>query len=131
DNAWTGGLAWTPDGKEIVFVSARAGEPPLWRISAAGGKPERVPAVGADAHQPAIARQGRRAAFVRRTARTSFWRMDLSPDGLHRPPRQLVTSSRTDTVPMLSQDGRQIAFASNRSGSNELWGSDSQRAHAS
>jgi DNA-binding winged helix-turn-helix (wHTH) protein len=66
DNRGIEGLAWTPDGKEIVFSSSRAGDATLWRISASGGTPERLPAVGAKAVQPAIAVQGRRAAFVLR-----------------------------------------------------------------
>lgn len=130
DNRIISGLAWTPDGKEIVFSSSRAGDATLWRISASGGTPERLPAVGADAVQPAIARQGRRAAFVRATSRTSFWRLDLSPEGLRRPPVRLVTSSRDDGNPMLSPDGRHIAFGSDRSGTEELWVCDSQGANA-
>ena len=131
DNRGIGGLAWTPDGKEIVFSSThRVGDATLWRISASGGTPERLPAVGADAIEPAIARQGRRAAFVRATRRTSFWRLDLSPEGLRRPPIRLVTSSRDDNNPMLSPDGRHIAFGSDRSGTGELWVCDSQGANA-
>jgi Tol biopolymer transport system component len=124
------GLAWTPDGNEVVFASSRAGDETLWRISATGGKPERLPAVGASASLPAIARHGQRAAFVRSTIRKSFWRLDLSPQGLRRPPSRLVMSSRNDGNPMLSPDGRQIAFTSNRSGSSEVWVCDSQGTNA-
>ena len=121
DNVWIGGLAWTPGGNEIVFYSNRAGDATLWRISASGGEPERLPAVGGDAALPAIARQGHRAAFVRSTIRKSFWRLDLSPEGLRHPPERLVVSSRNDGSPMLSPDARHIAFTSNRSGRSEVW----------
>ena len=130
DNRRIIGLAWMPDGKEIVFSSRRAGDATLWRISASGGTPERLPAVGADADQPAIARLGQRAAFRRSTTRTSFWRLDLDPEGLRRPPVRLMTSSRHDQLPMLSPDGRHIAFTSNRSGALEVWVCDSQGASA-
>jgi Tol biopolymer transport system component/serine/threonine protein kinase len=130
DSIGIGGLAWTPDGNEVVFASSRAGDQTLWRISASGGTPERLPAVGAFASQPAIARHGQRAAFVRSTIRKSFWRLDLSPQGLRRPPVRLVMSSRNDGGPMLSPDGRHIAFTSNRSGSSEVWVCDSQGANA-
>jgi serine/threonine protein kinase len=130
DNIWIGGLAWTPDGNEIVFASSRSGDQTLWRISPSGGTPERLPAVGAFASQPSIARQGRRAAFVRSTVRKSFWRLDLSPGGLRRTPVRLVMSSRNDGGPMLSPDGRHIAFTSDRSGSSELWVCDSKGADA-
>ena len=130
DNAWISGLTWTPDGNEIVFSSRRAGDATLWRISASAGTPERLPAVGGDADFPAIARQGHRAAFVRSTIRKSFWRLDLSPEGLRRPPVRLVMSSRNDGSPMLSPDGRHIAFTSNRSGTTEVWICDSNGANA-
>ena len=130
DNREINGLAWTPDGQEIVFSSRRAGDTTLWRIAAAGGTPELLPAVGGDAAYPAIARQGRRAAFARFTTRTSFWKLDLSPEGLRRPPVQLVASSRRDHAPMLSPDGRRIAFVSDRSGTEEVWVCDSQGGNA-
>ncbi len=129
DSQWIDGLAWTPGGNEIVFASSRVGDETLWRISASGGTPELLPAVG-PASDPAIARHGKRAAFVRSTIRTSFWRLDLSPEGLRRPPVRLVMSSREDSTPMLSPDGRHIAFTSDRSGSVEVWVCDSQGANA-
>jgi serine/threonine protein kinase len=124
------GLAWTPDGNEVVFSSSRAGDQTLWRISASGGTPEQLPAVGPFASHPAIARHGQRAAFVRSTERKSFWRLDLSLEGLRRPPVRLVTSSRNDNSPVISPDGRHIAFGSNRSGNAEVWLCDSQGANA-
>jgi len=130
DSVRIDGLEWTPDGNEVVFASSRAGDKTLWRISASGGTPKELPAVGAFASQPAIARHGQRAAFVRSTIRKSFWRLDLGPQGLRRPPVRLVMSSRDDGFPMLSPNGRHIAFTSNRSGSSEVWVCDSQGANA-
>src|SRR4029077_17153781 len=46
DGRTLGGLAWTPDGKEIVFGSNRGGLERLWRISLSGGTPEPVNGVG-------------------------------------------------------------------------------------
>ena len=130
DSTGIEGLAWTPDGNEVVFASNRAGEQTLWRISASGGTPERLPAIGASASRPAIARRGHRAAFVRSTIRRSFWRLDLSPEGLRHPPVRLVMSSRNDSGPMVSPDGRHIAFTSDRSGNLDVWVCDSQGANA-
>jgi len=130
DNRVILGLAWTPEGKAIVFSSNRAGEKTLWRIPASGGTPERLPSVGPDVIYPAISRQGFRAAFVRNSSRTSFWRLDLSPEGLRRPAVRVVASTRDDNAPMISPDGNHIAFDSDRSGSQEVWVSDSQGANA-
>ena len=105
DNVFIDGLAWTPDGKELVFASDRARqEETLWRISASGGTPERLAAAGS-ATEPAIAPGGKRAAFVRDSIRKSFWRLDLGPEGLRRPPVRLVMSSRNDQYPVVSPDG--------------------------
>ncbi len=130
DSIGIGGLAWTNDGKEIVFASSRGGDQSLWRISVSGGAPELVTAAGTSASHPAIARQGQRAAFVRSTIRKSFWRLELGPDGVRGSPVKLVTSSRNDSNPMVSPDGRQIAFTSNRSGRPELWLCDSEGGNA-
>ena len=52
------GFDWTPDGREIVFASNRAGPPSLWRVSAAGGSPRRVASGGEDAYDLSIAHHG-------------------------------------------------------------------------
>lgn len=136
DNIAIEGLAWTPDAREIVFSSSRGADRTLWRISASGGDAQQVPGVGPFASEPDIARHGQRAAFVRTTVRKSFWRLDLGPQALRSPPflssppRRLVISSRTDNAPILSPDGRHIAFFSNRSGTQEVWVCDSHGANA-
>jgi Tol biopolymer transport system component len=39
-DSWSGGPAWSPDGKEIAFASNQDGAPRIWKISAAGGTPQ-------------------------------------------------------------------------------------------
>jgi len=78
---------------------------------------------------PAIARQGSRAAFVRNFFRASFWRLDLSPEGLRRPAARVMASTRDDADSMISPDGSRIAFDSDRSGQKEVWVSESQGAN--
>jgi len=38
--------SWTEDGKDLIFSSARAGLPSLWRLPVAGGDPRAVAEAG-------------------------------------------------------------------------------------
>jgi Tol biopolymer transport system component len=47
EETWIERLAWTPDGRELVFSSGGPFQSSsLWRVSAVGGKPERLPIGG-------------------------------------------------------------------------------------
>jgi Tol biopolymer transport system component/serine/threonine protein kinase len=115
-------LAWTPDGRAIVFASDRAGSMALWTVAAGGGEPTRVPGTGDNATEPVFSRDGRRLAFARFFHDVNIWRVPLKPD--HRPagpPVQLIASTVWDSSPQPSPDGTRIAFRSDRSGANEIW----------
>jgi Tol biopolymer transport system component/DNA-binding winged helix-turn-helix (wHTH) protein len=115
--------AWWPDGQSILFSSgASCHTVDLWRIArrrlARGfGAPERLP-FGEAAARPAISRQGR-VAYVQYLVTGHIWRLELG--GGHRAENMAMNSTRLDHVPQYSPDGRRIAFASNRSGSHEIW----------
>src|SRR2546422_3427024 len=66
DGRFLGGLAWTADGKEIVFSSNRGGLWRLWRTSFSCGPPEPVNGVGEGAGGPTISPRGDRLAYVHR-----------------------------------------------------------------
>jgi len=57
-------LAWTADGREIVFSSNRAGTFSLWSISASGGQPEPLAGVGEGALDPTISGQDKCLAYT-------------------------------------------------------------------
>ena len=72
------GLAWTPDGRIIVF--ANAGWPVnagwLWKVPfRGGGEPERLQ-FGQEGIEPAI--RGKRLVYVRQTANLNIWRRNLN-----------------------------------------------------
>ena len=50
-----GGLAWTSDGREIIFSAPLQGSGTLYRIPASGGNPRQVAAVGEASGKPALA----------------------------------------------------------------------------
>ena len=123
DDTLAGRLAWTADGRELVFSSDRGGSIPyLWRIAVSGGRPERVAGVGLNASNPAISRRGDRLAYTQVLADHNIWRFEVeSSTATAKSPKRLISSTLSDNSPNYSQDGERIAFASLRSGSWEIW----------
>jgi Tol biopolymer transport system component/predicted Ser/Thr protein kinase len=137
DNRRLNSLAWTPDGRKIVFSSDRLGTSSLWRISPDGrGKPEQVDSVGQDAGALAISRRHPDGAFRLAYVHSlrldrDIWRLPLSSEaGKAGRPVRFITSTRDDTSPRYSPDGKRIAFGSDRSGSYEIWVCDSDGTNA-
>ena len=122
---WLQRLAWTPTGQELVFSSGR-GSPEssssLWRVSAAGGTPERLAVGGDNAANPAVSPRGERLAYEQRQMDANIWKIAV-PQSTQpgSSPSQLIASTRHEAGPQFSPDGARIAFHSDRTGSNEIW----------
>ena len=132
-NQWSPGrLTWTADGSEIIFSSHQQAESRLMRIAVSGGQPRPLTWIGTRAHMPAISPQGNRLAFVQNTAaQANVWRVRVaSPGGQAGAPAKLISSTRADFDPQYSPDGEKIAFASDRSGSTQIWVSDADGSNA-
>ena len=115
DTAQKWGLAWTADGREIVFANVGW----LWRVSRRGGEPERLQ-FSQDAIQPSI--RGNRLVYLQITRNDSIWRRDLNSLVSASPPSKLISSTRRESGPQFSPDGSKIAFESTRSGgAYEVW----------
>lgn len=134
DTRYTYGLAWTDDGRELLFSSGPLQSSNLRRVAADGsGTPQRLTSLGSGVSYPAIARQGRHLAYMRSSYDSNIWRVEV-PD-VHGGPRApapraapFLTSTRAEFQPEFSPDGKRIAFASGRSsreGKSEIWVSDS------
>jgi Tol biopolymer transport system component len=116
-------LAWTPDGKEIVFDSSREGVPRIWQIAISGGEPEPLGAYGI---HPAVSRQERLLTSASRFVTSDIWRIELSPAmSKDVVPRRLIASSRYSGQMQISPDNTKIVFMSDRTGSGEIWRGDS------
>lgn len=126
DNSVINGLAWTPDGREIVYSSNHAGARYLWKVPATGGPPERIPAGGEDPAIPAVARQGGLLAYTSTRSDVNIWRTEArgSKGAGASPPAKLISSTRSDESPQYSPDGKKVVFSSSRTGHLELWTCD-------
>jgi len=86
------------------------------------GKPRRLTAVGDGVRTLAVWGQRNRLVYERVLMDRDIWRIELKPPGGQAgPPTRLIASSFPDASPGYSPDGKRIAFASARSGHEELW----------
>src|SRR6266852_1622341 len=108
------GLAWTPDGREIVFAE----DDWLWKISLRGGPRERLQ-FGQDGVEPSI--RGNQLVYVQRKLNHNIWRRNLNSSVPASPPGKFIASTRMESGPQFSPDGSKIAFESTRSGAYEVW----------
>ncbi len=123
------GLDWTSDGAYIVFPSDRLGGARLWKVRASGGEPEPLSVGQEGAIAPTLSRTGRRLAYTQTDTNANIWRHEIST-GRSPPPTKLIASSGVNESPQFSPDGKRIVFASNRTGSWEIWVCDSDGSNA-
>ncbi|MBV9181954.1 MAG: PD40 domain-containing protein [Acidobacteria bacterium] len=111
------GLAWSNDGRKIIFSSDSGNGGELWQVDLEGTL-ARLP-LGEDATEPAVAEREARLAYVHGSKTVNIWRIGLrAPEGS---PTRLIFSTHIQRVPQYSPDGTKIIFESNRSGSHEIW----------
>ena len=128
DKAVVSSPAWTSDGKYLIFSSDRlGGTHRLWKIRVSGGgEPEALAAGQEDVSGPALSRDGRRLAYTRTRGDTNIWRFEVNKaEGRSTLPTELIASTEADLDPQISSDGKRIVFASDRTGSWEIWACDS------
>ena len=121
------GPAWTADGRDILFSMSpqiMAGRNAFWRVPATGeAEPRRLDFAGEGVYHVAVSSAGHRMAYERAISDVNIWSVETAGASAGQP-RKLISSTRTDTTPHFSPDGKKIAFASSRSGSSEIWVSD-------
>jgi Tol biopolymer transport system component len=115
---WIGSPAWTANGHSLVFSSNQAGSFDLWTISVSSGRVQRLP-VGEDGAFASVS--GHRMVYSRAVLDTNLWRVEVSGHHKSSPPSPLISSTMVDLTPAYSNDGRRIAFMSERSGHPEIW----------
>ena len=127
DNRDILGLAWTSDGRSLVFSSSRSGVQRLWKVATSDGVPEEVLATGENAHSVSVSRREAVLVYTRQMLNTNIWRVPGlgAPVNVNTNPQRLISSTAESWAPRYSPDGKRIAFKSNRSGTEEIWVTDS------
>lgn len=124
DGEHISGIAFSQNGQDIIFSSARGGgeRRGLWRVPVVGGAPRQLPFGTDNAGAPAVSPTGNHLAFVQTTYSDKIWAYDIpAPGQAATQGRVAIASRQLQVAPQFSPDGRRVAFASTRSGSWEIW----------
>ncbi len=103
---------WTPDGRAVIFSSARSGSWQLWEVPAASGEPVRLRTNAFTEYQADPSPDGARIAFLSNAeGRESLWIMERGSGAA----RALVRHGKRSILgnPHWSADGGRIVFSSN------------------
>jgi DNA-binding winged helix-turn-helix (wHTH) protein/Tol biopolymer transport system component len=121
ESALVQGLAWVPDSQSLVFSRAgHLGLSHLYRIPLAAGndgESETLP-FGEQATSVAISRTGR-LVYSAQFSDSNIWSIPLT--GQAASPTQVAASTFDEHTPAYSLDGTRLAFASTRTGTEEIW----------
>lgn len=127
DAAQTAGHGWRANSASIILSSSRGGNYRLWEFPVRSGEPTWLASIGAyDPGMPTIAATGTHMAYEEWFFDFNIWRLDWPSDGDTSVQRQVIGSTQWEMHPQVSPDGQRVAFTSNRTGSNELWTSDTE-----
>jgi Tol biopolymer transport system component len=108
---------WLPGGRRIAYASIIHFHWSWYSVDSRGGRPE--PLADFELVRPALvfSPDGRRAVHIR-----SMQDYDIRAASLGGgPERELIASTRIDTNPHISPDGRSVVFASDRRGNIDIW----------
>ena len=122
------GLAWAPTGHDLVFSSGgHLGLSQIWRIKFRGALVEDQPqaqllSFGERATGISISKAGR-LVYSAQFRNANLWKLALNGQ-TQQAATSFVRSTFDEETPDYSPDGKRLAFASTRSGAEEIWLSD-------
>ena len=110
--------SWTPDGKSLIYISARDSSTAVWRRRADGSAPPEQ-LLDRTVAEAALSRDGRWLVYrVLVTDNRDIYGMRLGQDTT---PVALLASRFDEMAPALSPDGAWIAYVSDESGTDEVY----------
>jgi TolB protein len=108
----------SPDGRQLLFSSDRAGNKDLWLMPVEGGEPQQLTTDPTPDWGPQWSPDGKNVAFYSyRSGNRDIWIMPVSGG----PARQVTQHEDWDSHPNWSPDGRELAFVSGRRGNWDIW----------
>jgi TolB protein len=109
---------WSPDGKNIAYVSFESGRPAIYRQELATGRRQQLTNFQGINSSPAWSPDGRTMAMVlSKDGNPDIYLMDLGTKQLKR----IVSHYAIDTEPAWMPDGQSLLFTSDRGGKPQIY----------
>lgn len=116
---WDWNPSFSPDGKQIVFISDRLGTSEIWTADQEGGNLMQRTSFGAPlVTSPKWSPDGNKIVFdARIDGNADIWILNKD----EAKPSKLTNDSAEETSPVFSNDGKWIYFTSKKSGDLQIW----------
>jgi Tol biopolymer transport system component len=118
---------WSPDGKQLFFLSDRGGSRDVWWLPVDDRGmptgPARALTAGVGVGAIALSRDGSKLAYTKVVERSNIWSIPVVPDRTLTLEDAVMVTSENNYIELISisPDGKWIAFDSNRSGNQDIW----------
>lgn len=105
-----GSSAWSPDGKQIAFISNISGRNNLWLVPATGGWPTQLTISDQRQAQPAWSPDGNWIAYISDHDGDEQWDIFLVSPKNGEVTNLTISPESAERVPVWSPDGKQLAY---------------------
>lgn len=112
--------AWAPNGRQIAFTSTRSGTPQIYLMDADGSNVRRLSFDGGFHDEATWTRDGTRIACTTKVG----GRFQIATIDTVTSRRTVITAPGNNESPCFSPDGSMIAFASDRTGTSQIFITD-------